>query len=175
MTPMSDQTLAAAFNDVLEANHEFASSFDLGDLQPRAARGLAIVTCMDSRIPPLEVLGLRPGDAKILRNAGARVTDDVVRTLAVAVHLLGVDRVLVMPHTHCKMASASESEIHELVGQASGLDTSGITFGAIEDQHATLVDDLKRIRASTLLPKDLPVAGAVYDVKSGVLGPLVTY
>ncbi|CAN5447081.1 hypothetical protein BH23ACT7_BH23ACT7_25390 [soil metagenome] len=77
------------FADVLSANAAYAQQFDLGGLPGRAARGLAIVTCMDTRIEPLRMLGLRPGDAKILRNAGGRVTDDVLRTLVLAVHLLG--------------------------------------------------------------------------------------
>ena len=81
------------FADVLGANDAYAQGFRLAGLPARAAAGLAILTCMDSRIEPLPLLGLRPGDAKILRNAGARVTDDVLRTLVLASYLLGVDRV----------------------------------------------------------------------------------
>ena len=80
----------------LEANHRYSDGFELGGLDARAARGLAVLTCMDSRIEPLAMLGLRPGDAKILRNAGARVTDDVLRTLVLAAYLLGVDRTMVV-------------------------------------------------------------------------------
>src|SRR4051794_27956145 len=97
------------FASELTANAAYAEQFALGDLQPVAARGLAVVTCMDSRIEPLQMLGLRPGDAKILRNAGARVTDDVLRTLVLAVHLLGVRRVLVVPHLRCRMIAEDES------------------------------------------------------------------
>lgn len=79
-----------AFDDLFAANAEFARTFEWSGLTGTAARGLAVVTCMDSRIDPLGLLGLRPGDAKILRNAGARVTDDVLRTLVLAVYLLGV-------------------------------------------------------------------------------------
>src|SRR5690606_18949451 len=94
--------VSSAFDDVLAANEDYVRSFDLAGLQPVAARGLALVTCMDSRIEPLDMLGLKPGDAKILRNAGARVTDDTLRTLVLAVYLLGVNRVIVLPHTRCK-------------------------------------------------------------------------
>src|ERR1700754_3390345 len=101
-----------AFDDLYDANAKFAESFGSSELTGRAARGLAVVTCMDSRIDPLGLLGLRPGDAKILRNAGARVTDDVLRTLVLAVYVLGVDRVFVMPHTDCGMTKVTDAEVH---------------------------------------------------------------
>ncbi|HEY4899106.1 MAG TPA: carbonic anhydrase, partial [Candidatus Nanopelagicaceae bacterium] len=94
--------LLGNFEDVLGANQSFAERFTSADLTGTALKGLAIVTCMDSRIDPLQIVGMHPGDAKILRNAGARVTDDVLRTLVLATYLLGVYRVLVMPHTACR-------------------------------------------------------------------------
>ena len=97
-----------AFADVVDANSKFVSSFEDEHLTGTARKGLAIVTCMDSRITPLAVVGMKSGDAKILRNAGARVTDDVLRTLVLATYLLAVDRVLVMPHTDCRMASGDQ-------------------------------------------------------------------
>ncbi|MEI8149648.1 MAG: carbonic anhydrase, partial [Actinomycetes bacterium] len=90
------------FDDLLAANKEFVSKFTSKNLTGTAVKGLAIVTCMDSRIDPLRIVGMSAGDAKILRNAGARVTEDVLRTLVLATHLLGVNRVLVMPHTDCR-------------------------------------------------------------------------
>jgi carbonic anhydrase len=91
------------FDDVLAANAAYAASFvDLG-LPGQAGKGLAVVTCMDSRIDPLGMLGLVKGDAKIMRNAGGRVTEDVLRTLVLAVHLLGVERILVVENTSRKM------------------------------------------------------------------------
>src|SRR5688500_12257235 len=101
-----------AFDDLLAANAHYARYLGDSGLTGRAARGLAVVTCMDSRIDPLGLLGLKPGDAKIIRNAGARVTDDVLRTLVLAVYLLGVERVLVMPHTDCGMAKVSDADVH---------------------------------------------------------------
>lgn len=165
---------ADLFADLVAGNSAYSSTFALADLAPVARRGLAIITCMDSRIEPLALLDLRPGDAKILRNAGARVTDDVLRTLILAVHLLGVQRVLVMPHTRCRMAESSETELHQLIDARTGHDTSDIVFGAIDDQLATLRDDVQRIRRAPYLPDNLAVAGAVYDVSTGRLGDLVT-
>ncbi|MDA2811973.1 carbonic anhydrase [Nocardiopsis sp. RSe5-2] len=157
-----------AFDDVIGANEAYAREFDLAGLKPMAARGLALVTCMDSRIEPLDMLGLTPGDAKILRNAGARVTDDTLRTLVLAVYLLGVERVLVLPHTKCKMASVSgDDEVHDLIQEQYGVDTRSLEFHTDNDQMGALKHDLERIRHHPLLPKDLPVAGALYDVDTG--------
>jgi carbonic anhydrase len=160
-----------AFADVLAANDLYASTFLHSELTGRAREGLAIVTCMDSRIEPLSIVGMQPGDVKIIRNAGARVTDDVLRTLLLGSHLLGVKRVLVMPHTDCKMASGTEDEMHEAIYEASGVDARSIEIRTIRDQEAALRTDVLRIRTFPLLPEDLVVAGAVYDVDSGKLLP----
>lgn len=157
-----------AFDDLFAANAEFARTFKGSGLTGRAARGLAVVTCMDSRIDPLGLLGLEPGDAKILRNAGARVTDDVLRTLVLGVFLLGVERVLVMPHTDCGMNKATDTDVHELT-QSKGVDTRSLDFHMVPDQRQALAHDLTRITSSPFLPSDMPVTGAIYDVKTGRL------
>jgi carbonic anhydrase len=157
-----------AFDDVLTANAAYAEQFRDSGRPGKAARGLAVVTCMDSRISPLEMLGLEPGDAKILRNAGARVTDDVLRTLVLAVHLLDVTRVMVVAHTDCRMTKVTDEEVHEEM-LSRGLDTRSLDFRTISDQRATLAEDVQRIRSSPYLPKDLAVIGAVYDVKTGLI------
>ncbi|CAB4849794.1 unannotated protein [freshwater metagenome] len=157
------------FDDLFAANADFVKSFKSQDLTGEARKGLAIVTCMDSRIDPLRIVGMQPGDAKILRNAGARVTEDVLRTLVLATYLLNVNRVLVMPHTDCRMASGSEDEIHATIKERSGVDTRGIEIRTVKDQRAALESDLTRIKSFPLLPKGLSVIGAIYDVKSGKL------
>lgn len=154
------------FEDVLSANVEYARGFTDANLTGKAARGLAVVTCMDSRISPLHVLGLGAGDAKILRNAGARVTDDVLRTLVLAVHLLEVTRVMVVVHTDCRMAKATDEQVHaELL--AGGVDTRSLEFRTTQDQIGDLHRDVQRIRSSPYLPAGLPVLGALYDVATG--------
>lgn len=160
------------FKDLLEANQSFVQSFQSHELSGEARKGLAIVTCMDSRIDPLHIVGMEAGDAKILRNAGARVTEDVLRTLVLATHLLGVNRILVMPHTDCKMASATEDEVHQLILEKSGVDTRGIEIRTVKDQSAALVKDIQRIESYPLLKSGITVMGAIYDVKSGKLNPL---
>src|SRR5918995_4148432 len=146
---LDDQTFA----DVLAANEAYAQDFRLAGLEPRAARGLAVLTCMDSRIEPLKMLGLRPGDAKILRNAGARVTDDVLRTLVLASYLLGVDRAMIVAHTKCRMAAGDEDDVHAAVAEAGGPDTRSLSFLVTDDQEATLRGDVQPIRSSPYLPR----------------------
>jgi len=156
------------FADVMAANEHFASSVELPRLEATAARGLAVLTCMDSRIDPLRMLGLSPGDAKILRNAGARVTDDVLRTLALADYLLGVDRVMVVAHTGCRMATGDEADIHQAIKDAGGPDTRSIAFLTTDDQEAALRQDVQRVRSWPYLD-NLAVGGFVFDLDTGRL------
>ena len=160
------------FADLLKSNEDYATHFTKEDLTGFAQKGLAIVTCMDSRIDPLRIVGMHAGDAKILRNAGARVTEDVLRTLVLATHLLGVKRILVMPHTDCRMASAEESEIHQQIKEASGVDTRGIEIRTVRDQNKALFQDIQRIESYPLLLPGIQVMGAIYDVKTGRINPI---
>jgi carbonic anhydrase len=157
------------FEDVLAASTEYQRTFTDRGLAGRAARGLALVTCMDSRIDPLGMLGLVPGDSKIMRTAGARVTDDVLQGLVLANHLLGVERVMVVAHTECAMARMSEDALHAALLERSGVDTRTLHFGAVEDQQAALEADVQRVRSCPYLSPGLPVIGAVYDVRTGSL------
>ncbi|HEY2044173.1 MAG TPA: carbonic anhydrase [Jatrophihabitans sp.] len=161
--------MSDAFADVLSANADYASKYRSLHLEGRAARGLGVVTCMDSRIDPLAMLGLTKGDAKILRNAGARVTDDVLRTLVLAVHLLGVNRVMVVAHTDCRMSKVTDEQVHAEILATSGVDTRSLDFSTIADQRATLAGDVRKIRSSPYLPADLSVIGCVYDLDTGHL------
>ncbi|CAB4739146.1 MAG: carbonic anhydrase [Actinobacteria bacterium] len=161
------------FADLLGANKEYASTFKSNGLSGEARKGLAIVTCMDSRIDPLHIVGMEAGDAKILRNAGARVTEDVLRTLVLATHLLGVTRILVMPHTDCRMATGEEQEIHAAILEKSGIDTRGIEIRTVKDQTKALVTDIQRIESYPLLAKNVKVMGAVFSVETGILTPVI--
>jgi carbonic anhydrase len=156
-----------AFADVITANEAYASRFQHAALEARAAKGLGVLTCMDSRIDPLAMLGLAPGDAKILRNAGARVTDDVLRTLVLASYLLEVDRVMVVAHTGCRMTGA-EAAIHAAISAAGGPDTRSIAFLTTEDQESALCADVQRIRSWPYLGT-VTVGGFMYDLNTGRL------
>jgi carbonic anhydrase len=161
-----------SFKDALAANDEYIKTFKYSELTGTAQQGLAIVTCMDSRINPLSVVGMKSGDAKILRNAGARVTDDVLRTLVLATYLLGVERILIMPHTNCRMAQVDDVEIHREIDTKHGIDTSEIEFKTVPDQRQALIEDVQKVRSYRLLNKDVVVGGAIYDVATGKITPV---
>ncbi len=122
----------ADFEDLLAANKEFADDFALGDFDGIAHAGVAIVTCMDSRIDPLAMVGLRPGDAKIFRNPGGRVTPEALEALVLGVHLLEVQRILIVPHTKCAMASYTENDLRS---QGRPLGRTGRLLAALPRRH----------------------------------------
>ncbi|WP_299447678.1 carbonic anhydrase [uncultured Phycicoccus sp.] len=159
----------SGFEDLLAANAEFARNFDLAGFDGVAHAGIALVTCMDSRIDPLRMLGLAPGDAKIFRNPGGRVTPQALEALVLGVHLLGVRRILVVPHTRCAMASATEEDIRQRVGESAGVDASWQRFGVVADQDDALRQDVAAVRAHPLIGERALVGGFVYDVDTGLL------
>ena len=156
------------FADVLRANATYAQSFIRPRLDGRAARGLAVLTCIDSRIDPLAMLGLAPGDAKILRNAGGRVTDDVLTTLVVARYLLDVGRLMVIAHTDCRMVAGSDDELRGAIREAGGPETGDLTFATSADQAASVRSDVERVRSFGRL-EGLQAGGFSFDVATGRL------
>ena len=160
------------FDDLLAANREYAADFGLSGFDGIAHAGVAMVTCMDSRIDPLRMIGLQAGDAKILRNPGGRVTDQALVALVLGATLLQVSRILVVEHTRCAMASASEDELKARVGTAAGADASWMSLGAIDDQERTVRADVMRIKSHPLIGDDLLVGGFIYDVDTGLLNPV---
>jgi carbonic anhydrase len=157
------------FDDLLAANARYAEHFEHDDFDGTAHAGVAIVTCMDSRIVPLALLGLRLGDAKIFRNPGGRVTPQALEALVLGVHLLEVDRILVVPHTRCAMASSTEAELHERVSASAGMDASWQPFHVIDDQLAALAEDVRQVRTHPLIADRAKVGGFMYDVDTGLL------
>jgi carbonic anhydrase len=162
-----------AFADLFEGNERYAAvPHDVAETG-WARRGLAILTCIDSRIDPLAVFGLEPGDAKILRNAGARVTDDVLRSLALAVATLGVTRIAVVQHTDCALASSTTAELVAAVADATGLDDLELDPRAITDHAEVLRADVQVLLDSRLLPDRIWVGGLLLDLHSGRLTTVV--
>ena len=166
-------TKATGFDDLIAANQRYAETeFTIGGFDGIAHAGVAIVTCMDSRIDPLRLVGLKPGDAKIFRNPGGRVTLNALEALVLGVHLLGVKRVLIVPHTRCAMASSTEQELRERVGESAGQDASWQGFHVIGDQRTALAADVAAVRSHPLIPDTVAVGGFMYDVDSGLLEQL---
>jgi carbonic anhydrase len=160
------------FDDLLAANRAFAENFDYAGFDGVAHAGVAVVTCMDSRIDPLGMVGLSPGDAKILRNPGGRVTDQVLVALVLGVTLLKVDRVLIIEHTRCAMASASEDELRQRVGNEAGTDASWMSLGVIDDQISAIRGDVTKVKTHPLIGDHVAVGGFLYDVDTGLLSPV---
>jgi len=157
------------FDDLIAANRTFAEDFSLGGFDGVAHAGVAIVTCMDSRINPLRMLGLEHGDAKIFRNPGGRVTTAALEALVLGAHLLGVERILIVPHTRCAMTSNTEAELRDKVGTSMGVDASWQQFNVIVDQLAALEEDVQMVRSHPLIPDSVAVGGFIYDVDTGLI------
>jgi len=157
------------FDDLLAANRTYAATFDLAGFDGIAHAGVAIVTCMDSRLDPLRMVGLKAGDAKIFRNPGGRVTSPALEALVLGVHLLGVQRILIIPHTRCAMNLHTEVELREKVGESAGVDATWQAFGVIDDPITALAEDVQRVRSHPLIPDSVLVGGFMYDVDTGLL------
>jgi len=155
------------FDELLRANADYADGFALAGIAPLAARGFALVTCMDSRIEPLTMLGLHPGDAKIMRNAGARVTPDVLRSLVLATRFLAVEEIAVMQHTNCALADQSDTDVRGRLAEAGVGGAEDWEFLAMPDPDAALAADVALVRDCPLLPAPVRVEGWRYDVGTG--------
>jgi carbonic anhydrase len=157
------------FDDLLAANRAYAETFDMAGFDGIAHAGVAMVTCMDSRIAPLAMLGLKPGDAKIFRNPGGRVTEQALEALVLGVHLLNVKRILVIPHTRCAMTASSERDLRQQITESAGVSADWQMFSVVTDQVAALEDDIQAIRTHPLIPQSVAVGGFMYDVDTGLL------
>lgn len=135
---------------------------------PRPSRHLAVVTCMDARIDVFAALGLLLGEAHVIRNAGGRVTDDVLRSLALSCHVLGVETVVVMQHTKCGLAGVTDEELRAATGADLG-------FFPIDDHAAALREDIELLAGTPFLHPVKVVAGFVYDVESGAIDDVVRW
>lgn len=152
------------------ANERYADAFSHGSLPTPPARRLAVVTCMDARLDPARFLGLEPGDAHVIRNAGGLVTDDVLRSLVISHWLLGTEEVVVIAHTDCGMLTFSNEELRGRLAAETGADASDVDFLPFGDLETSVRDGFRAIRESPLLPGSLQLSGWVYDVRSGRIG-----
>ncbi|HLX87823.1 MAG TPA: carbonic anhydrase [Acidimicrobiales bacterium] len=157
----------AEIDRLLAANEAYASArAALSDARP--SRRLAVLTCMDARIDVFAVLGLQLGEAHVIRNAGGRVTDDVLRSLALSTHVLGVDTVVVMQHTQCGLAGVTDEELRTITGADLG-------FFPIDDHAAALREDIATLAATPYLGVVSTVVGFVYDVETGEVADVARF
>nr|NLI51717.1 carbonic anhydrase [Propionibacterium sp.] len=158
---------AEGFADLLAANRRYGNSAPR-NFDGIAHAGVGIVTCMDSRLQPLEMMGLFLGEAKILRTPGGHVTEDALRGLVLGVHLLQVTRILIVQHTRCAMAGGDDAWMWQRVADATGADLTGFHVGADPDQLGRLRADVELLRVHPLIAGRALVGGFLYDVESGL-------
>ncbi|HET8804930.1 MAG TPA: carbonic anhydrase [Gaiellales bacterium] len=158
----------SATDQLLENAQSYAAGFDKGDLPLPPRRRVAIVACMDARLNPYALLGLREGDAHIIRNAGGAVTPDVIRSLSISQRLLGTEEIVLIHHTGCGMLAFSDDEFRSALEQETGIrpEWSAETFA---DLDAGVRQSIARIKASPFLPRTDSVRGFVYEVETGRL------
>jgi carbonic anhydrase len=152
-----------AVTSLLANNLQRLRPADASRPSSRPARGLAILTCMDARLDLLDALGLSVGDAHVLRNAGGRATSDVMRSLAISTHVLGVREVGLVQHTDCRLERASNTDLELVTGLV------GVDFLPFESVAESLRVDVAAVREAGVLPAGCRVWGAVYDVATGAL------
>ena len=152
---------------LLLANRGYAAARE-NVADPRPGRRMAVVTCMDARIDVFAALGLHLGEAHVIRNAGGRVTDDVLRSLALSAQVLGVDTVVVMQHTKCGLAGMTDEELRKLTGADLG-------FFPIDDHAAALREDIELLCAKPYLKPLKVIAGFIYDVESGEIDDIICW
>jgi len=156
----------------LEANARYAEQFDAGDLPAPPARKVAILTCMDARLDPAHFLGLRNGDAHIIRNAGGRADLSALRSLIISEQLLGTNEIVVIHHTDCGMLSFKNEDLHRILADRFGHDASDHDFMPFDDLEQSVRDDIAAIRASKFIPDDIAISGFIYEVETGRLRPV---
>jgi carbonic anhydrase len=155
-------------DELLQANRQYAKTFDRGDLPMPPARRLAVLTCMDARIVPSRQLGLEEGDAHVIRNAGGRARD-ALRSLVISQRLLGTNEIAVIHHTDCGMLTFTNRDLHAKVEQELGADASAIDFLPFSDLEESVREDVAFLLSSPLIPAEVVIRGFVYDVRTGRL------
>jgi carbonic anhydrase len=163
----------ASYEEFLTANQQYAQTFDRGDLPMPPARHVAVLTCMDARLHPEKFLGLDIGDAHVIRNAGGRSSEDAIRSLVISERLLGTTEIVVVHHTDCGMLTFTNQQLAEKIKQDIGADVGARDFLPFSDLEQSVRDDVATLRQSPLIPKDIPIAGAIYDVRTGKLREVV--
>ena len=158
----------------MQANQDYARTFEERD-QPdkHPAKHVAVLACMDCRIQVEEILGLNPGDAHILRNAGGIVTDDVVRSLILSYRFLGTREIVVINHMECGLLVLFDDQLRKELALETGRDKGDIKFYGFLDLESNLQSQVQKIKESPFMPQHIVVHGLIYDVRTGLLQRVV--
>lgn len=160
----------STIDDVLRENSKYAEAFKLGNLAMPPARKLAIVACMDARLTVEQVLGLKTGDAHIIRNAGGIVTEDALRSLLISHYLLGTQEFMIINHTDCGMLTFKDEDLRKKLHEATHTTAVGPeAFHAFGDLEKNVREQIEKVKSHPWIPKTIPVRGFIFDVKSGKL------
>ncbi len=154
--------------DLLRNNEAYAASFDKAEAPGAPAKKVAVVACMDARLNVYALLGLREGDAHVIRNAGGVVTDDAIRSLAISQRLLGTEEIVLIHHTGCGMLSFTDDEFRAGIEQETGIKPPWAAE-AFADLDGDVRQSVARIKASPFIPRTDSVRGFVYEVETGRL------
>src|SRR5262245_53092226 len=158
----------STIDDLVANATSYRDSFDGADLPMPPAKRVAIVACMDARLNPYGLLGLREGDAHVIRNAGGVVTDDEIRSLAISQRLLGTEETMLIHHSDCGMLTFRDDDFRRQVQEETGIRPEWAAE-AFEDLDEDVRQSIARIKASRFIPKKDAVRGFVYEVESGRL------
>jgi carbonic anhydrase len=162
----------SATDDLLRNNEAYAAEFDKGDLAVPPAKKVAVVACMDARLDVAALLGLEPGDAHVIRNAGGIVTDDAIRSLAISQRLLGTEEIVLIHHTGCGMLTFSDDDFRRQIQADTGIKPpwSPEAFGDLDED---VRQSIARVKASPFIPRTDGVRGFVYEVETGRLREVI--
>jgi len=155
-------------DDLLRNNESYAKSFDKGGLAMPPARRLAVLACMDARLDVHRILGLKEGDAHVIRNAGGVATDDAIRSLVISQRLLGTNEIVLLHHTDCGMLTFKDDDVKSQIEAEVGIRPS-FALEAFPDLEKDVRQSIARIEASPFIPHKSNIRGFVYDVKTGRL------
>ncbi|MGT2692223.1 beta-class carbonic anhydrase [Streptococcus porcinus] len=155
------------FKSFMSANSAYVELHGIAHLPHKPKTRVAIVTCMDSRLHVAQALGLALGDAHILRNAGGRVTDDMIRSLVISQQQMGTREIVVLHHTDCGAQTFTNQSFAEHIQQKLGIDVSDQDFLPFQDVAESVREDMRLLQESPLIPDDVDINGAVYDVDTG--------
>jgi len=160
----------SVIDDVLTANQQFAKSFNYSGLAMPPKRKLAVLACMDARLAVDQMLGLEPGDAHVIRNAGGIVTEDALRSLIISHYLLGTQEFMIINHTDCGMLTFKDEELRARLERETGVPAIvPAAFHAFADVQGNVARQIGRLRADPWIPRSIAIRGFVYDVSNGRL------
>jgi len=157
-------------DELILANQNFASHFDFGSLSVRPRRKLAVLACMDSRILFEMCMGIKLGDAHMIRNAGGIATEDALRSLIISHHLLGTEEFVIINHTDCGLLKKNEEELQaEMRRKTRAIPEKALQFHAFDDLEENVRAQIHKVKSHPWIPQQIPVRGFIYDVKTGRL------